>query len=321
MPTWTAPTTRSTGDLISASIWNTDLVENLKYFKDAPVFDTAVIIGAATTAGIRLDLESGVLAVREGDDSAYGPMRTGPLTVVGSTPAATPSWLSSDSMIVSGTNNNVLQLHAGAATGSQAFAFSVGTTRSKAGMGYDNGADYLFFTTNSTERIRLPSAGGVQCVTTLSIGNATPAATGAGITFPASQSASSDANTLDDYEEGTWTATLKGGTTDPTTPVTVTGNYTKIGRQVTITAVFLNVTTTGASGTVSVTGAPFSSSGISTGAAMCHTFDLNGGTGLTAYITGSVIEFFALVDDAAWVQLRHNAGTNRSLWFTITYFV
>jgi hypothetical protein len=156
---------------------------------------------------------------------------------------------------------------------------------------------------------------------TVSVGGATPATTGAGVTFPASQSASSDANTLDDYEEGTWTGTLKGGTTDPTTPVTVTGNYTKIGRQVTITAVFLNVTTTGASGTVSVTGAPFSSSGISTGAAMSHSFDLNGGTGLTAYISGTTIEVFSMVDDAAWVQLRHNAGLNRSLWFTITYFV
>lgn len=35
---------------------------------------TNIILGAATTAGIRLDLESGTLAVREGDDSAYGPM-------------------------------------------------------------------------------------------------------------------------------------------------------------------------------------------------------------------------------------------------------
>jgi len=38
---------------------------------------TNIIIGAATTSGIRLDLESGTLAVREGDDSAYGPMLAG----------------------------------------------------------------------------------------------------------------------------------------------------------------------------------------------------------------------------------------------------
>lgn len=36
---------------------------------------TALILGAATTSGVRLVLESGVLAVREGDDSAYAPLR------------------------------------------------------------------------------------------------------------------------------------------------------------------------------------------------------------------------------------------------------
>ena len=45
MATYTAPTTRTTGALISASIWNTDIVENLKYFKDAPVFDGDISVG------------------------------------------------------------------------------------------------------------------------------------------------------------------------------------------------------------------------------------------------------------------------------------
>lgn len=35
----------------------------------------ALILGAATTSGVRLDLESGALAVREGDDSAYAPLK------------------------------------------------------------------------------------------------------------------------------------------------------------------------------------------------------------------------------------------------------
>jgi hypothetical protein len=45
MAVWTAPTTRSTGALVSASIWNTDIVENLKYLKDSPVFDGDVTVG------------------------------------------------------------------------------------------------------------------------------------------------------------------------------------------------------------------------------------------------------------------------------------
>ena len=38
---------------------------------------TALIVGTADTNGVRLDLETGVLAVREGDDSAYAPLRCG----------------------------------------------------------------------------------------------------------------------------------------------------------------------------------------------------------------------------------------------------
>ena len=54
---------------------------------------------------------------------------------------------------------------------------------------------------------------------------------GVGIAFPATQSASSDANTLDDYEEGTFTPTLAGGfSSGPTSYLQRTGSYTKVGR-------------------------------------------------------------------------------------------
>ena len=65
--------------------------------------------------------------------------------------------------------------------------------------------------------------------TTMGVGGATPAASGSGITFPASQSASTDANTLDDYEEGTWTPTAISGYTSPVYGSQL-GRYTKIGR-------------------------------------------------------------------------------------------
>lgn len=56
-----------------------------------------------------------------------------------------------------------------------------------------------------------------------------------GIGFPATAVASADANTLDDYEEGTFTPTAIGTTTAGTgTYVTRTGRYTKIGDVVTI---------------------------------------------------------------------------------------
>jgi hypothetical protein len=51
---------------------------------------------------------------------------------------------------------------------------------------------------------------------------------GDGIRFPATQVPSSNANTLDDYEEGTWTPVVGGVT------LTGAGRYTKVGRLVSI---------------------------------------------------------------------------------------
>jgi len=67
--------------------------------------------------------------------------------------------------------------------------------------------------------------------TTMGVGGATPSTSGAGITFPASQSASTDANTLDDYEEGTWTVTATLSTSGSMTFSTNTGYYTKVGNR------------------------------------------------------------------------------------------
>lgn len=45
---WTTPTTRSTDDLINASIWNTDLVDNLAWLKD-PLTDVVSLAAQLTT--------------------------------------------------------------------------------------------------------------------------------------------------------------------------------------------------------------------------------------------------------------------------------
>jgi hypothetical protein len=75
--------------------------------------------------------------------------------------------------------------------------------------------------------------GNVSVTGVIGVGGATPSTSGSGITFPASQSASSDANTLDDYEEGTYTPVVTGSTTGgPFTFGTQSGYYTKIGREV-----------------------------------------------------------------------------------------
>ena len=65
---------------------------------------------------------------------------------------------------------------------------------------------------------------------TIGVGGATPAASGAGISFPATASASSDANTLDDYEEGTFDPEVTfGGASTGLTYTSKAGFYRKIG--------------------------------------------------------------------------------------------
>jgi hypothetical protein len=69
---------------------------------------------------------------------------------------------------------------------------------------------------------------------TLALDSAHPT-TGTGITFPATQSASSNANTLDDYEEGTFTASVTCGSGTITLGIFTSLSYTKIGRMVSLT--------------------------------------------------------------------------------------
>jgi len=92
--------------------------------------------------------------------------------------------------------------------------------------------------------------------TTIGVGGATPSGSGSGITFPATQSASSDANTLDDYEEGTWTPTV-GGTATYTSQ---SGTYTKVGRLMTV-RFKLVINSIGSGSTNSISGLPIASSG------------------------------------------------------------
>jgi hypothetical protein len=199
----------------------------------------------------------------------------------------------------------------------QLFSESTGLTLAAVGGLIKFGAG-----TGGTEKMRIDSSGNVGV-------GVTPSGSGgclqlkSGITFPATQVASSDANTLDDYEEGTWTGTLKGGTTDPTIPVTATGQYTKIGNQVFARIIFANITTTGASGSISITGLPFANGsnrtigsclldliGTFTGSPVCW---VGGG--------GTTINFQSSNSNGAASDVTHNAGVGRYFYATITYTV
>jgi hypothetical protein len=78
---------------------------------------------------------------------------------------------------------------------------------------------------------------------------------GSGITFPSTQQASSNVNTLDDYEEGTWTPTL--GNQGTMTFDVRNGRYTKVGNMV-FAQFHIDILSTGTgSGTLSFNNLPF----------------------------------------------------------------
>jgi hypothetical protein len=139
--------------------------------------------------------------------------------------------------------------------------------------------------------------------------------TGTGITFPATQSASSDANTLDDYEEGTWTPTVTAQTGSYTTVTDQAGSYTKIGRQVTINWFFIvSVKGTGLAG-ASISNLPFASN-VSTGN------DYSG----TGSDTSQAIMQLAFMTATTSFGLYSVTGTDpifagRGNFGTMTYFV
>jgi len=135
--------------------------------------------------------------------------------------------------------------------------------------------------TGTANKVTVTNGDGVSGNPTLTIPDAvtlvTPTVTGlldctgGQIKFPAVQVPSADANTLDDYEEGTWTPTLTFSTPGDLSVVysTRTASYTKIGRSINVNfqIVTSTFTHTTAAGTVLITGLPFTSNAISRGSA------------------------------------------------------
>lgn len=131
--------------------------------------------------------------------------------------------------------------------------------------------------------------------------------------FPATQNASSDANTLDDYEEGTWTVTDGSGAG---LSFTLENNaYVKIGKLVTASAIVTFPSTSNASSALLTL--PFNASSISSA---------SGGTVLEQNIN-SAKAYVMAVDVANGVKIREFGSTTQTnanlsgkkIRFIITY--
>ena len=153
---------------------------------------------------------------------------------------------------------------------------------------------------------------------TLSTGNLIIGTSGKGVDFSATPGTGTS-ELLADYEEGTFTATLTSAT-PPTTPITATAYYTKVGDQVTVYCSFRDVNNTGAAGAISVTGLPFTSNAsmYAVGPVWCGRSTITNGLSLNVSPSSTTITLLDFSGNAvSWAT----TGASVSAGFEITYKV
>ena len=147
---------------------------------------------------------------------------------------------------------------------------------------------------------------------------------GTGITFPATQSASSNANTLDDYEEGTWTPTIKfGGNSTGMTYTTQLGTYIKIGRTLIISMV-INLSAKGSStGDATISNLPFSVTSNARGGQVGANYSSFTNTvyGIGYYADGTTVELVANGLNGSVTMTQANFTDSSAFRMTGVYIV
>jgi hypothetical protein len=105
-------------------------------------------------------------------------------------------------------------------------------------------------------------------------------------------------NTLDDYEEGTWTPVAADATTGGNTTTTGDGRYTKVGRVVVASCELLNVNITGlnSASPLYIQGLPFANNGIVRTTATLQVNKVENGVGLYAHLS----------DNDSYFQFKYN---------------
>jgi hypothetical protein len=156
---------------------------------------------------------------------------------------------------------------------------------------------------------------------------------GGGINFPTTQIPSANPNTLDDYEEGTWTPTLTFATPGNLNVVYSVrlGHHIKIGKMVTAWCIIgtSTFTHTTASGEMRITGLPFTSATAAdrqfSGSAEIDTFTLPGGrtqVNANMFNNSTIIRFIASGSGTARVAMTaadHTSGVGATIKVSVTY--
>ena len=224
--TFTIPDTYAQGDLLYGSATNvlTALAKNAsatRYLANTGTSNNPAWAQVVLTDGV-----SGVLPVANGGTNASSASITAFNNITGYT-AAGATGTTSTNLVFSTSPTLVTPALGTPASG--VLTNCTGLPVAGGGTGATSFTSDAILTGNTTSAIVAES--------TLTYDGTTLTLGGGQIAFPATQAASAGSNTLDDYEEGTWTPVIggSGGTSGQTYSVQV-GRYVKIGKIVIATA-------------------------------------------------------------------------------------
>jgi hypothetical protein len=161
----------------------------------------------------------------------------------------------------------------------------------------------------------LAGSGGTTVILDIQAGNSSSLikfTNNGGITFPASQVVNGDANTLDDYETGTWTPSVSSGSGSLGSVGAVSGVYTKIGNVLNVEfTVTITLNGTG-SNSIQVGSLPF--------AATANAYI---GCGRENAATGNLLQLYLPSSQSTVTIKNYNdtypAGNGYTFFGTITY--
>jgi hypothetical protein len=174
--------------------------------------------------------------------------------------------------------------------------------------GATSGSTTIQATDATTQTLTLPSGTGTILTT-----NGSGIASVNGIQFPATQSASADANCLDDYEEGAWTPVGNGVSLTATS-----GIYTKVGNVVHVNGSWTYPINSNASA-ATISGLPFTSSSNSANYAGTVTATTYGSDNLYTFINAGTNQI--LIRNNVNSDLTNTNLSNSFVIFMATYRV
>jgi len=129
---------------------------------------------------------------------------------------------------------------------------------------------------------------------------------------------------LDDYEEGTFTATLRGSGNEPNTLITQTVSfYTRVGNMCHVNLGFVNVNTTGYSGNITITGLPFNTNNSSSrGGFYVNLYNVTFPNGAAAGLItggGNTIALISPKTNDAWGTVTFEGVANTYIEMSFSY--